>query len=104
MPGVVVVSGRLVAELAVLARGEEAFGQVLSELRAVLAELDQNLSSGLVAWTGEAKATYERTHREWRAAADDMADGLDRLRRVIGVGHRNYGRSLAANVAMWHGA
>lgn len=97
------MSGRIVAEFLVLAAGEEAFGQVLEALRKVLADLDRDLSAGLVRWDGEAKDAYRRAHLEWRAAADDMADQLDGLRKVIGVGNRNYGRSLAANLRMWRG-
>ena len=99
-----VVSGRIVAELGVLAEGEGAFGEVLKAFRGVLEDLDRNLSAGLAAWDGEARAAYQHAHGVWRAAADDMAGRLAGLEKVIGVGHRNYRRSLAVNVTMWHGA
>jgi WXG100 family type VII secretion target len=92
------------AELAALAAGEEAFEEILGALREVLASLDRDLSAGLARWDGEAKDAYRHAHRVWRAAADDMAKQLDHLRKVIGVGHRNFERSLAANVRMWQGS
>ena len=98
------MNGRIVAELAALAEGEEAFEQVLGALRGVLEDLDRKLASGLTAWDGDARSAYQHAHRLWRASADDMADQLGWLKNLIGVGHRNYGRSLAANVTMWHGA
>lgn len=102
--GGVVMGGRIVAELAVLADGEQAFEQVLMALRDELAGLDAELAQNLSAWDGDAKAAYRQAHATWRAAADDMAERLAGLKKVLGVGHRNYGRSLAANVSMWHGA
>lgn len=97
------MSDRIVAELAGLAEGERAFEEILGALRDVLADLDRGLSAGLVQWDGAAKDAYRHAHEQWQAAADDMAGRLDRLRKVLGVSHRNYGRSLAANVRMWQG-
>jgi WXG100 family type VII secretion target len=97
------MDGRIQAELAALSKGEAAFEEVLAAVRGLLHELDRGLSRHLAEWDGDAKAAYRRAHREWRAAADDMADSLDDLKKVIGVAHRNYGRSIRANLAMWHG-
>ncbi|MCO5968916.1 WXG100 family type VII secretion target [Actinoallomurus soli] len=98
------MSDRIRAELAALAAGERAFAEVLKSLRKTLADLERDLSSDLDSWDGDARLAYEHSREAWRAAADDMAHRLDGLKKVIGVAHRNYGRSLSANVRMWRGA
>ncbi|MCO5994758.1 WXG100 family type VII secretion target [Actinoallomurus rhizosphaericola] len=89
-------------ELAALSKGEAAFEQVLKAVRRLLHDLDRDLSRQLAEWDGDAKAAYQRAHEEWRAAADDMADQLDGLKKVIRTAHHNYGRSLQANMTMWN--
>jgi WXG100 family type VII secretion target len=97
------MSGRIVADLAAMEEGEQAFATVLRTLRKVLADLDSETAGSLVEWDGDAEAAYRAAHAAWCSAADDMAERLDGLRKVIGVGHRNYRRSLSANVTMWQG-
>lgn len=95
------MSDRIFAQLAALQAAEEEFAHVLTALRVVLEDLDRSLASGLAEWNGDARAAYRDAHAKWRTAADDMANRLDALKTLIGTGHHNYRRSLAANMAMW---
>lgn len=92
---------RIVAEFAALEEAAAGFGRVLGALRRQLASLDRDLQASLVRWDGDAARAYRTAHREWHAAADDMAERLAALHKVIVTAHRNYGVSLDTNVTMW---
>jgi WXG100 family type VII secretion target len=95
------VAGLIAADLARLEQAEAQFGKELARLRKLLAELDHGLRDSLARWSGEASRAYWRAHAEWMAAAEDMAERLASLHQVIGAAHRNYGKSLGVNLAMW---
>lgn len=93
---------RVYVDLEALVHAERAFEQALNALREELDLLDSRLSAHLAEWTGDAKKTYVDAHAKWRDSADDMARSLDFLKGVIGVAHRNFRRSKAANLQMWN--
>jgi WXG100 family type VII secretion target len=93
---------RIVAEFAALEEAAAGFGRVLQALQRQLADLDRDLQASLVRWEGDAARAYWIAHGEWQAAADDMAERLAALHRVIVTARRHYGVSLKTNVTMWH--
>jgi WXG100 family type VII secretion target len=94
---------RIVAEFVALEETASGFGRVLEALRRQLADLDRDLQASLVRWEGDAARAYRIAHGEWQAAAEDMAERLAALHRVIVTAHRNYGASLNTNITMWDG-
>jgi WXG100 family type VII secretion target len=96
------VAGLIAADLTRLERAEADFRGELARLRRLLAELDRELRGSLERWSGDAAREYWLAHAEWMAAADDMTDRLAWLHQVIATAHRNYGKSLGANLAMWN--
>jgi WXG100 family type VII secretion target len=61
------------------------------------------LRAHLSEWTGDARAAFDVAHAQWRAAADDMAQTLARLGRVIQTARANYQSVRATNLRMWRG-
>jgi uncharacterized protein YukE len=50
---------------------------------------------------GAARSAYQDAYDEWHAAADDMAEALAGLRRVIAHAHGNFRSAHGANLKMW---
>lgn len=92
---------RIVAEFAALEEAAAGFERVLGALRRQLGDLDRDLQASLVRWEGNAGQAYQAAHDEWQAAADDMAERLAALHKLIVTARRNYGTSLNTNVTMW---
>jgi WXG100 family type VII secretion target len=95
------MTGRVAADFVALENGTKDFEHVLDVLRKTLAGLDQDLRASLGRWEGEASRAYWPAHDRWQAAADDMAERLGWLHKVLLAAHRNYRSSLDANLKMW---
>jgi WXG100 family type VII secretion target len=66
-----------------------------------LGDLDRVVEHLHVTWTGQAAAAHAQAHREWRAGADRMREGLLAMRTAARVAHDNYHAAATANQAMW---
>ncbi|WP_131737041.1 WXG100 family type VII secretion target [Actinomadura roseirufa] len=96
------MADRILAELAALETGEADLRRAYERLERQLDRLDDDLRESLAAWSGEARAAYDRAHREWMLAAREMARQVDELHRYVAQARRNFRASLQANHGMWN--
>lgn len=96
------MADRILAELAALEAGEADLRRAYQRLEDELDRLDSHLQTSLSAWSGEARAAYERVHHEWMLAARDMARQVDELHRYVARARHNFRASLQANHGMWN--
>ena len=67
----------------------------------LLAEIDAEVKSLHVTWTGEAAGGHAEAHEQWSRGAAMMREALRRL-HTAGVGARdNYAGAIATNQRMW---
>lgn len=92
---------RIAVRFAALTEGEQAFRQVLSELRKTLDSLDDDLHGSLTEWEGPARDAYQEFRDLWRETAREVERELDRLHRAIVRSHHNYHAAFTANQRMW---
>ncbi|MBC7304439.1 MAG: WXG100 family type VII secretion target [Nocardia sp.] len=52
-------------------------------------------------WEGDAATAQETAHRRLVAAATEIREGVETMRRAAQAAHSNYTEAIAANVAMW---
>ncbi|MGW6727611.1 WXG100 family type VII secretion target [Nocardia sp. NPDC055029] len=62
---------------------------------------DTAISKLQTGWEGEAAASQEAAHTRLMAAAKEIREGVEMMRRAAQAAHSNYTQAIAANVAMW---
>lgn len=67
----------------------------------ITAAVDQGVAELQATWLGQAATAHLEYHDKWLAAAQEMRDGLDRLRANARVAQHNYAGVAQHNTAMW---
>lgn len=65
-----------------------------------LTQIESRVAVVQSTWSGEAADAHAAAHRDWLAGAQDMRDGLERMRTAARIAHDNYASASATNVAM----
>lgn len=74
----------------------QAFDQAIAQQ---LAELEGRVAALHTGWRGEAAAKHAEAHAEWQKGAQNLADGVARLRAVSAAAHDDYRTIIEANRA-----
>ena len=67
----------------------------------ITAAVDRGVAELQATWLGQAATAHLEYHDKWLAAAQEMRDGLDKLRANARVAHHNYTGVAQHNTAMW---
>lgn len=66
-----------------------------------LDELERRIVALHESWTGRTAEAHARAHREWRAGADDVRDGLSTMQDVVGRAHTAFAGVAEVNARIF---
>ncbi|MFL6120575.1 WXG100 family type VII secretion target [Actinophytocola sp.] len=92
---------KMVVTFAALQDAERDIRSCVTKVRGKLDDLDGYLTPLTGSWTGDAATAYQARMREWRAAAKDLADALERIAGIVHTAESNYGNAVATNKSIW---
>ena len=52
-------------------------------------------------WEGATEQAHKRWHELWRSGADELQEGLRKIRDGATIAHTNYSEAVSTNLAMW---
>ncbi|HET9874700.1 MAG TPA: WXG100 family type VII secretion target [Mycobacterium sp.] len=95
------MSRRYTVDLGALLTFADRLAKFNARAEQIATAVDRHIAELHTTWEGDAAAAHLQYHQRWMVAADEMRDGLDRLRKNAHVAHRNYTTAVQANTAMW---
>jgi WXG100 family type VII secretion target len=95
------VSGRYTVDLDALLAFADRLAKFNVRAEQIATAVDQYIAELHASWLGEAASASQEYHEKWMAAAKQMREGLEELRKNAHVAHRNYTEVVRLNTAMW---
>ncbi|PPJ31764.1 WXG100 family type VII secretion target [Nocardia nova] len=65
-----------------------------------LAGLDARVAAAHQSWTGSGADKHRAAHQEWMKAAEEVHDGIEKMRAAAAAAHGHYSNAVAANLKL----
>ncbi|GDY30282.1 WXG100 family type VII secretion target [Gandjariella thermophila] len=95
--------GRVKVDFQELRSAQQVMAKTHRRIDELLASLSTQVDALAQEWEGAASDGFQRTVREWHAAAADLQDQLAALHNMVGNAHDNHATVVRSNTAMWRG-
>jgi ESAT-6 family protein len=92
---------QMVVTFAALQDAERNIRTCVGSVRGKLDDLTEYLTPLTETWQGDAAQAYQARMQEWRAAAKDLADALERIAGIVRTAEANYRNAMTTNKSMW---
>ena len=93
--------GEIKVHFDALQSGEQGIRTTYARLVATLEQLDGDLAPMLQTWSGSAQQAYAQCKRQWDAAANGLAEVLERIAVAVGEAHSTYVAAERAAQSAW---
>jgi early secretory antigenic target protein ESAT-6 len=91
----------LVVNFHALNQASSDINSALNKMRSSLEQLESDAAKLVATWKGEAQDAYAQRQRQWRAAADDLAQMLSDIRGALDESSGHYNSTEKKNVGMF---
>lgn len=91
----------MVVTFAALQNAERNIRSCVESVRGRLDGLAADLVPLTESWEGQAQQAYQARMAEWRSAAKDLADALERIGGIVRTAESNYRNAVTTNKSMW---
>jgi early secretory antigenic target protein ESAT-6 len=92
---------QMVVTFAALQSAERNIRTCVGTVRGKLDDLATYLTPLTETWQGDASQAYQARMQEWRAAAKDLAEALERIAGIVRTAESNYRNAVTTNKSMW---
>jgi len=91
----------LVVNFNALTQASSDISSALGKLNSGLETLESDAAKLVATWSGQAQDAYSQRQRQWRAAANDLAQMLGDIRAALDASAQHYGSTEKKNVGMF---
>lgn len=91
----------LVVNFHALTQASSDISSALGKLNSSLDTLESDAAKLVATWKGEAQDAYNQRQRQWRAAANDLAQMLSDIRAALDESASHYHSTEKKNVGMF---
>jgi WXG100 family type VII secretion target len=95
--------GQLKVDFQELRSAQRVMAETHHRVDELLSSLSTQVNALTQEWEGAASDGFQRTVREWHAAAADLQDRLVELHNMVGNAHDNHATVVRSNTAIWRG-
>lgn len=92
---------QLVVNFHALSQASDDIGSALSKMSSTLDQLESDGAKLVATWEGKAQEAYAQRQRQWRAAANDLAQMLSDIRGALNESASHYNSTESKNVGMF---
>ena len=91
----------LVVNFHALTQASADIGSALSKMQGSLDTLESDAAKLVATWKGDAQDAYAARQRQWRSAANDLAQMLTDIRSALDASAQHYHSTEKKNVGMF---
>jgi 6 kDa early secretory antigenic target len=91
----------LVVNFHALTQASSDIGSALAKMQGSLDTLESDAAKLVATWAGDAQEAYAQRQRQWRAAANDLAQMLGDIRAALDESASHYHSTEKKNVGMF---
>jgi early secretory antigenic target protein ESAT-6 len=91
----------LVVNFHALNQASTDINNALNKMRGSLDQLESDAAKLVATWKGDAQDAYAQRQRQWRAAANDLAQMLSDIRAALDESQGHYSSTEKKNVGMF---
>ena len=92
----------LVVNFHALTQASADIGSALSKMQGSLDNLESDAAKLVATWKGDAQDAYAIRHRQWRSAANDLAQMLSQIKGALESSAERYQATENKNTGMFH--
>ena len=92
---------KMLVTFAALQDAEKDIRTCVGNVRGRLDDLAGYLTPLTETWQGDAKEAYQARMRQWRSAAQDLTDALEKIAGIVRTAESNYRNAVTTNKSMW---